>query len=84
MRLIDLVRQTASDAITLKQQQSGGPFFMTATPIELLGQERAARAHAAAKYVRDGETLDDVDAVAMRVMPELVRLAAVRRTDDCG
>lgn len=76
MRLTDLVRQTASDAIVLKQQQrTGGTFLMTTTPLDVLGAERAARAHAAVKYVRDHETLDDVDRVAMRIMPELVRLA---------
>lgn len=79
MRLVDLVRQAAADAIVLKQQQSGGTFLMQATPLDVLGEERAARAHAAVKHVRDGETLDDVDAVALRIMPELVRLAAEKK-----
>jgi hypothetical protein len=77
--MIDLVRQTAADAIVLKQQQSGGTFLMRTTPVELLGEERARRAHAAAEHVRDGETLDDVDAVALRIAPVLVRLASEKK-----
>lgn len=79
MRLVDLVRQAAADAIVLKQQQSGGTFLMRATPLDVLGEERADRAHAAVKHVHDGETLDDVDAVALRIMPDLVRLTAEKK-----
>lgn len=79
MRLIDIVRQTAADAIILRQQQAGGVFLMQSTPVELLGAERAARARAMVKHVRDHETIDDVEEVALRIIPALVQLAASRQ-----
>ena len=58
MHLVDLARQVASDALTLKQQAgTTNVIFMTTTPIEFLGAEREARARAFLKYVRDGETV---------------------------
>jgi hypothetical protein len=79
MQLLDLARQVASDAIVLRQAASSETLFMTTTPVEYLGAERAARAHACAKYVRDGETLGDVDAVALRLLPYLTTTATVAK-----
>lgn len=72
MHLVDLARQVASDAILLKQQAGAtSAIYMTTTPIELLGLEREARARAFLKYVRDGETIEDVASVAQRLLPLL-------------
>lgn len=72
MRLIDLARQVAADAITLKQQ-GGDTFFMRTTPVELLGTARAARAKEYVGHVHDHETLADVEFVALRLLPKLLR-----------
>jgi hypothetical protein len=70
MHLLDLARQVAADAINL-QQTASGSIFMRTTPVELLGADRAARARVFAKYVQAGESLADVEAVALRLLPHL-------------
>ncbi len=72
-RLIDLARQVAADAIVLKQEEGRRPFLMRTTPLDYLGRARADRADEYVVHVLDHETLDDVDAVAMRILPLLTR-----------
>lgn len=69
MTLFDLALTTAADAIRLKAAETGTAFFMTTTPVDYLGADRAARARRYVEYVREGETFADVGTVARRLLP---------------
>lgn len=69
MILSDLALQVAADALALRELRDDEPIGFVRTGV--IGEQRVARARLFLKYLSSDDTLDDVEAVALRLLPLL-------------